>query len=70
MQQILDFVFQSFWHWLGSFILLTIPFRFVIALIREISDFFNTRKHGWKPVQPKSTPKEIVIDEVKKNNNL
>lgn len=25
--EILEFVFQSFWHWLGSLILLTVVFR-------------------------------------------
>lgn len=45
---LLEFAFQSFWHFLGVFVLITIPFRFVISLLRTIGDWHVARKHGWK----------------------
>lgn len=49
MIDLLNFAFQSFWHFIGVFILITIPFRFVISLLRTIGDWHISRKHGWRP---------------------
>ena len=49
MQPIIEFIFQSFWRWLGAIMIMIIPFNFVVRVIHEISEWSNTRKHGWKP---------------------
>lgn len=61
MLDILNFAFQSFWHFIGCLLIVTMCLRFPIAFIRSISDWHNTRKHGWKPsnkVQLKDLLKE------------
>jgi hypothetical protein len=63
MIELLNFIFQSFWHFLGFMILFAVPFRFVISLIRIISDWHNTRKHGWRPY-PTLTDKVDKDDEL------
>lgn len=51
---LLNLAFQSFWHFIGVFLLITIPFRFVISLLRTLGDWHIARKHGWRPKGAKS----------------
>lgn len=36
MLQILQFIFSSFWIWLGTFILLTVPLAYLCELARTL----------------------------------
>ncbi len=52
MIDILNFIFTDFWHFLGAFILVTVPFNFVTKMTKILIDGRNTRLHGWNPTQP------------------
>jgi hypothetical protein len=47
MLEILNFAFQSFWHFLGCVIILGVIVNAPTALVRAIFEGINTRKHGW-----------------------
>ncbi len=47
MLEILDFIFQSFWTFLGSFIILWLPFQFLQNVLRIITHARNVKIHGW-----------------------
>lgn len=66
MMDLLQFAFQSGWHFFGCLIILVSVLRFPIALVRAISDWQNTNKYGWKPKNSTLTDeqlKEILKDE-------
>ena len=48
-----DTAFQSFWHFVGTCILIAIPSEFVITLIKQIAKWHVARKHGWPKEETK-----------------
>ena len=64
MQSLIEFIFQSFWHWLGALMLMIVPFNFIVSMIREFSKWSIARKHGWQPTHlPKITNKSTKESE-------
>ena len=51
LQDFLTFTFQSFWHFIGIFMLITIPFNFITKMTKIFMDSFNIKKHGWNPTE-------------------
>jgi hypothetical protein len=41
--------FQSFWHFVGCFMLVSIPFTFAFNVINRTLRHWNIRKHGYPP---------------------
>ena len=49
MMEILTFIFQSFWHFLGAAILLGMVLNFILAMFNRSLRHFNIRKYGYPP---------------------
>jgi len=47
MMEILTFIFQSFWHFLGAAILLGMCLNTILAFYTRTLRYFNIRKHGY-----------------------
>jgi len=43
--EIVRFIFQDFWHFIGAMAILGIPFNFAINFMKHM----NISKHGWPP---------------------
>lgn len=48
--EILTFIFQSFWHFLGAAILLGMILNSILFIYNRTFRHFNIRKHGYPPV--------------------
>ncbi len=64
IQIFLDFTFQSFWHFIGIFMLITIPFNFLSKMTKILMESNNVKRHGWNPNEKpsKDTIKEKLND--------
>jgi hypothetical protein len=47
--EILEFIFSSFWTWLGCMIILYVPFDFIFKMYNRTLRHWNIRKHGYPP---------------------
>jgi len=45
----LQFIFQSFWHFIGFAILLGMALNFLLTLYNRFFRHWNIRKHGYPP---------------------
>ena len=54
IQIFLDFTFQSFLHFIGIFMLITIPFNFLSKMTKILMDSNNVKRHGWNPNEKSS----------------
>ena len=63
IQDFLTFTFQSFWHFIGVFMIITIPFNFITRMTKILMDSINVKKHGWNPTEKSN--KETNEDETK-----
>jgi len=43
----LEFMFQSFWHFVGCFMVIGVPFKFILSMYIRTVRFFTIRKHGY-----------------------
>lgn len=48
--EFLQFTFQSFWHFIGTAILLGGVLNFIFVMWNRFWRHWNIRKHGWPPV--------------------
>ena len=55
MLETLNFIFQSFWHFIGSLMILAVIVNAPTALVKAIFTGINTRKHGWPTITQKDT---------------
>jgi hypothetical protein len=46
---IVRFIFSSFWVWLGSVIIIYIPFNSVVFIVRAMVRGWMVKKQGWPP---------------------
>lgn len=49
MTDALHFVFQSFWTFAGTFLLVALPFRFAFRCWNRFMRMLNIRARGWPP---------------------
>lgn len=49
MIEILEFTFQSFWHFIGVLILMVIPIDALLKVFNRFFRHWNIRKHGYPP---------------------
>ncbi len=49
MLSILEFIFSSFWVWLGSLLLLEILLKYVFLCWNRFLRHLNVRRAGWPP---------------------
>lgn len=47
MIEILQFVFSSFWIWLGTIILIGLPLKFIFKIYNYTLRHWNIHKHGY-----------------------
>lgn len=47
MIEILQFIFSSFWIWLGVIILISLPLNFIFKLYNRTLRHWTIRKHGY-----------------------
>ncbi len=47
--QVLEFVFGSFWRFIGSMMLLSLTYKFIIILWYRFLRYWEIRKHGYPP---------------------
>jgi hypothetical protein len=58
MKDLLDFTFQSFWHFIGVFIIITLPFNFISTMTKTLINGANVKRHGWNPNDKKEKQEE------------
>lgn len=47
--EVMQLIFKSFWHFVGSLVLLVTVFNFLFAMWNRFWRHWNIRKHGYPP---------------------
>jgi hypothetical protein len=47
--ELIEFMFKSFWHFIGSFMIILMMFNFLIIIWNRFWRHLNIRKHGYPP---------------------
>ena len=47
--EVLEFIFKSFWHFIGSLIFISLFLQFAFLFWNRFLRHFNIRKHGYPP---------------------
>ena len=49
MTEVLTLIYSSFWTWLGTVLLLWIPFRLILRMWIRFMRMLSVRSKGWPP---------------------
>lgn len=61
MMDLLNFVFQGFWYFLGFLILFSAALNFIYKTITSFLKYLNIRRYGWPPAKHTTIKKEEDI---------